>query len=851
MTLPSPHGAEAGAAAYLGGLPFPPDPFQVEAAAAIDRGESVVVCAPTGSGKTVVAEAAVARALERGERALYTTPLKALSNQKFGDFRRLLGDEAVGLLTGDNSINGRAPLVVMTTEVLRNMMYAASPDLENAGVVVLDEVHYLQDRARGPVWEEIIIHLDPAVRLVCLSATIANAVEFAAWVESRRGPTALVVERERPVPLESAYLLRDRWEAGRLRLLPVFEDGERRRPNARLSGMLRARDASHRRYAPPRRTEACEFLRREGLLPAIYFIFSRAGCTAAAAAMVDHGLRLTDAAEAAEIRSLAAARTAHLDPADLAVLGYGRWLAGLEAGVAPHHAGMVPAFKEAVEHLFAAGLVRLVFATETLSLGINMPARAVVLESLTRFGGEGHELLQAGDYTQLTGRAGRRGIDTEGTAVVLHSPYLPFDRIAAIAAAGSHPLRSSFRPTYNMAANLVAAYPRPRAESLLNASFAQFHEHQAEAGVAALLEEEEQALAADRAAAACERGDVAVVLEPAPSHLEVMAGFAASTAAGDVLEWAGPDGPVRRVVVARGHGKRPRLLLVAPDATLQRVAPDGLPASSAVAGRLALPEPYRPREPAYRREVAAALASWEATGPRRPAYAQEAAPAGADACPDLAAHLAALRSARRRERRVAALRARKRAASAGMVPRLHAILALLQRWGYARDWALTPAGQRLRFIYNEMDLLVAQALDEGCFAGLDPAELAALGTLFTYEPRGEVGADPRPTRRLAERADRVLGLWERLAADEEALGLPITRAPEAGLAAIAYRWARGASLGELFGEEGEGVGDFVRNCRQLIDLLQQLGDAAPSLRPGFVAAAAAVDRGVVAAGGAI
>ncbi|MFH1103657.1 MAG: DEAD/DEAH box helicase, partial [Actinomycetota bacterium] len=408
------------AADYLAGLPFDPDRFQAEAGAAIDRGETVVVCAPTGSGKTVVAEAAVARALGRGERALYTTPLKALSNQKFGDFRRRLGAEAVGLLTGDNSINGRAPVVVMTTEVLRNMMYAASPDLADVGVVVLDEVHYLQDRARGPVWEEIIIHLDPGIRLVCLSATVANAEEFAGWIEARRGATTLVVETERPVPLESVYLLRDRWEGGRLRLLPVFEDGARRRPNGRLSAMLRAHDAGHRRYGPPRRTETCEFLRQEGLLPAIYFIFSRAGCNGAAAAMVDHGLRLTTAEEAAAIGAAAAEHTAHLDTGDLGVLGYGRWLAGLEAGVAPHHAGLVPAFKETVEHLFAAGLVKLVFATETLSLGINMPARAVVLESLTKFSGEGHELLQAGDYTQLTGRAGRRGIDRRGTAVVLH-----------------------------------------------------------------------------------------------------------------------------------------------------------------------------------------------------------------------------------------------------------------------------------------------------------------------------------------------------------------------------------------------------------------------------------------------
>ncbi|MBN2114348.1 MAG: DEAD/DEAH box helicase [Acidimicrobiia bacterium] len=841
------------AAGYLAGLPFPADRFQAEAAAAVDRGESVVVCAPTGAGKTVVAEAAVARALGRGQRALYTTPLKALSNQKFGDFRARLGEEAVGLLTGDNSINGRAPVVVMTTEVLRNMMYAGSPDLAGVGIVVLDEVHYLQDRERGPVWEEIIIHLDPAIRLVCLSATVANPEAFAGWIQERRGPTTLVIERERPVPLESLYLLRDRWESGRLRLLPVFENAERRRPNSRLMAMLRPRDASHRRYAAPRRTEVCEFLRAEGLLPAIYFIFSRAGCAAAAWATAQHGLRLTTADESARIRAEATSHTAHLDPADLAVLGYGRWLAGLEAGVAPHHAGMVPAFKETVEHLFAAGLVKLVFATETLALGINMPARAVVLESLTKFGGEGHELLQAGDYTQLTGRAGRRGIDRRGTAVVLHSPHLPFEQVAAIAATGSHPLRSSFRPTYNMAANLVANYARPRAEELLNASFAQYEEQREAAGLEAAIAAEEEALAADRAAAECERGDIwALAAEGARARDQVMSDFVAATSAGDVLEWESAGRRERRVIVARGHGKRPRLLTVGENEALQRLAPDDLPPTAALAGRITLPEPYRPREADYRRTVASLLRRWQPTAAPLPAYGEgRAETAGAAACPDLATHLAALRSARRRERRLEAMRRRRRAVGAGMVPRLRAVLSLLQRWGYADGWELTPAGQRLRFIYNDRDLLVTESLERGWFDGLQPAEAAALASLFTYDPRREGSSEPWPTRHLEELGERVQRLWECLGADEDRAGLHGTRQPEAGLAAIAYRWGRGARLEDLFGEEGTGVGDFVRNCRQLIDLLRQMSDAAPHLHPTLSAAAAALDRGVVAAAGAV
>ena len=418
---------------YLSGLPFPADRFQIEAAEAIDRGASVIVTAPTGSGKTVVAEAAIARALGLGKRAVYTTPLKALSNQKFGDFRRAHGDDAVGLLTGDNSINGSAAIVVMTTEVLRNMMYASSPDLAGVGVVVLDEVHYLQDPERGGVWEEIIVHLDRTIPLVCLSATIANAEELADWMRQRRGDLALIVERERPVPLESLYLVRDRWEKDGLRLFPVFHGN---RPNERVARTLRWRAGEalameHR--AGSRRSSCCA----AGSPPAIYFIFSRKGCDDAVESVVSRGLRLTSASEAAAIRTAAAASTQHLGPTDLAVIGYDRWLRGLEAGVAPHHAGLVPAMKEVVEQLFAAGLVRLVFATETLALGINMPARSVVLESLSKFTGEGHEMLQPGDYTQLTGRAGRRGIDEAGTAVILHSPYVEFERAAGIAGRGA------------------------------------------------------------------------------------------------------------------------------------------------------------------------------------------------------------------------------------------------------------------------------------------------------------------------------------------------------------------------------------------------------------------------------
>lgn len=829
---------------YLAGLPFPPDRFQREAAEAVDRGESVVVTAPTGSGKTVVAEAAIARALGRGRRAVYTTPLKALSNQKYGDMCAQLGDSSVGLLTGDNAINGRAPVVVMTTEVLRNMMYAQAPDLADVGVVVLDEVHYLQDPARGPVWEEIIIHLDRNIPLVCLSATVTNATEFSDWVATRRGTTTLVVETERPVPLDSTYLLKDRWEGSRLRLLDLFEGDL---PNATLLRMLR-RHPGRRRYGPPRRFEACELLERRGLLPAIYFLFSRAGCSSAAAQVASLGLRLTTPEEAAAIREVAIRHTAHLEPADLAVLGFGRWLADLEAGIAPHHAGLVPAFKEVTERLFAEGLVKLVFATETLALGINMPARTVVLESLSKFTGESHEQLTPGDYTQLTGRAGRRGIDRFGTAVVLHSGYVPIEEVVGIAASSGHPLRSSFRPTYNMAVNLVASYRREDAEQLLDASFARFRDARRRTGLLESIEQAEEKLAERRAEAICELGDVEALAAADRSPEREMAEFAATTAAGDVLEWSERGGPDRFVVVARGSGKRPLLLLVAEDSQLRRIPPHRIPESAAVLGRMELPAPVRPRESRYRHRVAERLRSWTAKGPvRRPS--KEPGGTGAATCPDLELHLQALREARRLERRIERDRRRLASASSGLLPRFRAILDVLQRRGYVEGWSLTAAGARLRVIYNELDLLAAEAVGRGLFDGLDQAELVALATAFTFEPRSPVEPGRWPTARTAERADRLWEMEGELRAEEASAGLPHARAPEAGLAEIAYRWASGEGLEDLFGEETTQVGDFVRNCRQVLDLLRQLRAVAPSLAGSVEAGMRAVDRGVVAAVG--
>ncbi len=551
-------------------LDFELDDFQRHAIAAIDAGSSVLVAAPTGSGKTIIAEYAISVALAQGAKTFYTTPLKALSNQKYRDLARRFGDERVGLLTGDNSIHADAPVVVMTTEVLRNMIYAASPALVGLRYVVLDEVHYLQNPYRGAVWEEVIIHLRPEVDLVCLSATVSNAEEFAEWLRTVRGATEAVIEERRPVELRHLYAVGDR-SAEHLHLLPTFvgDDGGVPRPNPeaarldrRFPAVRRARGRRRPALYSPRRAELVDRLDDEDLLPAIYFIFSRAACDDAVVQCLREGLRLTDTAARRELRRIAERHVQALSDSDLDVLGYDEWLAGFEAGIAAHHAGLVPPMKEAVEDAFGEGLVRVVFATETLSLGINMPARSVVIEKLSKFTGERHEPLTPGEYTQLAGRAGRRGIDDIGYAIVCWNPFVPFEQVASLASKRTFALRSSFRPTYNMAVNLVRRCTPESARHLLNLSFAQFHADRDVVSLERQLERAEEQLERQRAFVAEAPGDVDEY-RSLQAELDTQRRAAASSRIarmehlrpGDVVRvpWAGPV-----VVLRQDRDARPR-----------------------------------------------------------------------------------------------------------------------------------------------------------------------------------------------------------------------------------------------------------------------------------------------------
>lgn len=490
---------------------FPLDDFQISACQAVEEGKSVLVAAPTGAGKTVVGEFAAYLARCNGKKCFYTTPIKALSNQKYQEFVATFGEDAVGLLTGDTSINSEADIVVMTTEVLRNMLYAGSHTLVNLGAVVMDEVHYLADKFRGAVWEEVLIHLMESVQVISLSATVSNAEEFGEWLQEVRGDTAVIVSENRPIPLYQHVLLDNK-------LLDLFTDNGGINPE-----VLRVERETMRRVRTPRyrrdrasdfssrlsRSEIVEKLHRQALLPAITFIFSRAGCDSAVRECLASGLRLTSSEERTAITTIAAKFTKNLSHDDLEILGFRDWLAALERGIAAHHAGLLPSFKQAVEECFQRGLIKAVFATETLALGINMPARTVVLEKLVKFNGEAHVPITAGEYTQLTGRAGRRGIDIEGNAVIQWSPTVDSATAAGLASTRTYPLRSSFSPTYNMSINLVSRFGRERARTSLESSFAQFQADRAVVGLVRQIRKNEAAIEDQLRQAQCHLGDFA------------------------------------------------------------------------------------------------------------------------------------------------------------------------------------------------------------------------------------------------------------------------------------------------------------------------------------------------------
>jgi ATP-dependent RNA helicase HelY len=864
---------------------FPLDDFQLRSCRALEDGDSVLVAAPTGSGKTLVGEFAVHLALESGRKCFYTTPIKALSNQKFNDLVARYGADSVGLLTGDNTINGEAPVVVMTTEVLRNMLYAGSRTLAGLGFVVMDEVHYLADRSRGAVWEEVIIHLPESVALVSLSATVSNAEEFGEWLGTVRGSTTTVVEERRPVPLYQHVLvgrkLYDLFASGSTapgeekvnpQLLRVARDDfvstrvrDRRTPRGqRRNGGRQV--GNGRRVWIPSRADVVERLDAAALLPAIVFIFSRVGCDAAVQQCLNANLRLTTPAERDEIRSFVEEQCADLPDEDLHVLGYHDFLDGLTRGIAAHHAGMLPRFKECVEDLFLRGLCKVVFATETLALGINMPARSVVIEKLTKWNGETHADITPGEYTQLTGRAGRRGIDVEGHGVVLWQPGLDPKAVAGLASTRTYPLRSSFRPSYNMAVNLVHQFGRERARELLESSFAQFQADKAVVGLARQLRKSEDALAGYADATACERGDFMEYAALRRRLSDTEAQLARSRRAdrraevlasleklrpGDVIDI--PSGKFSGLAVVidpgvsrAGDGPRPYVLTEDRHARRLSITDFATPVESML--RIRVPRTFNGRNPQARRDLASTLRNRthgiRPPAPDRPRQASATGGSRIDElrgelrghpchqCPDREDHARWAERWFKLDRDARTLRRRIEQRTNTIARRFDRVCEVLGALEYLErrdgEFHVTPRGRTLQRIYNEMDLLTAESLRLGLWDDLDASALAAvLSTLVFEARRPDDAAGPRvPGGPVREALREMTRLWAELDELEKEHKVDQLHEPDLGFCWAAFRWAEGDDLDEVLEATDLAAGDFVRWMKQLLDLTDQVADAA-------------------------
>ena len=782
--------------AFVASLSIDLDAFQREACAVLEDGNSVLVAAPTGAGKTLIAEFAIYMAMQQSHaKVFYTAPMKALSNQKFQELQGEYGPENVGLLTGDTNINSGARIVVMTTEVLRNMLYANSDLLTNLSTVVMDEVHFLADRFRGAVWEEVIIHLPQSVRMVSLSATVSNAEEFGDWLQTVRGNTEVIVSEDRPVPLEQHVLtttkLVDLFDSSGLaatnrvnpELLRLAAGGARSN-GGRSGGHGRSHNQARRGFQQGKMERAAivALLGERNLLPAIFFVFSRIGCDQAVKQVLRAGVRLTQKHEREQIREIVEDRCRSILDEDLGVLGYWDWLDGLERGVAAHHAGMLPAFKEVVEELFQRKLVKVVFATETLALGINMPARTVVLEKLEKFNGEARVPITPGEYTQLTGRAGRRGIDVEGHSVIQWTEGLDPQAVASLASRRTYPLNSSFKPTYNMAVNLVDQFGRDKTREILETSFAQFQADRAVVDLAQKVRKQQASLDGYAQSMKCHLGD-----------------FAEYSTIRRELSDLEKKGAGRADVESRASRERRQHQLTA-----------------------------------LRRRLK-----------QHPCHS----------CPEREAHSRWGERWWRLKKQTDQLSAQIRGRTGAVAKIFDRVTDVLTTLGYLEPGEdglpqLAPSGRMLRRIYGDRDLLVAESLNRGFWNQLDAPSMAAMAAALIYEPRRDEGVTSErylPQGNFREALAQTEDLWSRLDDLEQEKKLPGTQPLATGLSLAMYRWAKGARLDSVLSDADLAAGDFVRLAKQTIDMLDQLSVVADS--PVGSTARTALDsirRGIVA-----
>ena len=754
-------------------LPFQLDGFQREAIEKLDQGTGgVLVSAPTSSGKTIVAEYAIFRALKEGAKVIYTTPLKALSNQKYHDFLRVHGGASVGLVTGENTINDDAPIVVMTTEILRNLIYEDPARLDLVQYVVLDEVHYIDDFPRGSVWEEIVIQAPRSIKLVGLSATIGNYREIADWMAENRGGMETVFHDVRPVELKM-------WLAINNRFLPLFK-GDGGIDQRTWSKAAQEEEASYRvghfRGLPSNDLlHVIPELRNLDMLPAIYFIFSRRGCREALQRCSYHEIDLTTAGEKEAIDRVAAERLQGLKDHDEEAL-FRRMVDArlLRRGLAEHHAGLLPYHKEMVEELFQRGLIKVVFATETLSLGINMPARGVVVSSFTKFDGVNFSTLTTGELTQLMGRAGRRGIDVIGHGVILKESDVEVGTIYEVAMGPTLVVESKFLPSYNMALNLLRVYTPEEAEGLMQRSFGQFQKRLAAAQTDERLINVRERLE-----------DIKRIWDDPQVSIEDVAQYFKledrRRAIRIELRRLRREGGVQK------RGRRGRTRAMSP--------------SNRIVHRLEV-EAKGLLERQHKLKVV-----------RSPRFGE------------LLQRYGEIRSLQQELDRGQ----REVTGQMDEYPRkLRRLSGILSETGFLQKSKPTDKGLFAARVYGENTILVAEAVWLGWFEGLTPEELCAVMVMLAAEDRERRGDrqahGPRryPTHAIAQTARLVRSLYFRFADMERELDEPNLRAPSHDYIDFAYRWSSAEALDTIPMPPNVDIGDAIKAMKALYSLLRQL-----------------------------
>ena len=784
--------------AFRDRYPFPLDPFQEQAIRHVLRGESVIVSAPTGAGKTLIAEFAIYRALAAQQRVIYTTPLKALSNQKFADFSRQYGSEMVGILTGDVRVNPRAPVLVMTTEILRNLLFTEKP--EDIASAVLDECHYLGDEGRGTVWEEIVINCPAAIQLVALSATVSNIRDIAAWIGEVHGPIHAIYHPVRPVPLQ--YLLCH--QDGEIVPLEGPQRARARTPEVRVRGEQRweRRAGLHaggrRRPVSPGRV--IPQLQERRWLPAIYFIFSRSGCERALRRFLEDGGSLLEPDRRAEVEE-AIGNTLRDYPSIIPETEVnGLLLDGLRRGAGLHHAGVLPALKRLTEVLFERGLVKVVFATETMSLGIHMPAKSVVIQGIRKRTDIGFRQLTLNELTQMAGRAGRRGIDPEGKCLIgLDAPEAE-DEARQLLAGQPEPIQSRFRVGYSSAALLVDLYRDPPAiRRIIETSFGQYQNRQR---IQAL--ENEQADLLTRLAKAEGIGSPCCSITDLLAYREKRAALEAERER------------VRRAGLGGKRGGRSRA------------------------------------------RGGAAMAGWSESlheaRQRLEALALELSAVPCHRCPHRGNQERLLKRSDRIRQTLEGRRRSLRDLEQSYWDQFLRVVEVLQHFEYLRDTTLSAEGRLIASLRHDNELLVARMAFSGLLEGLPPAEAAALLSCLVEEPREIETQYARDLLRRAPHLRRRVQALEALAQEVERVqqGRRVSRPVSMHLTYLTatYEWTAGEEdwlrlIRNCFGGH---EGDLIRAFRRLIDLGRQLIDSPElpaSLHASLVEAVRMLDRGIV------